>query len=191
MAITSNALKSFLQDHVEPLEDSIYGKRYRASARLTDGTNLPCVVFQSQRGQIDLALRRFKQLASRPEEYKQVVASFVSKGSHLADWTIESVETSPYAWPVSLLKTIKGETAMSWTSFVAEMKDGSLHSFGTSFLFEFFELPEGYTHADIKNIQGGMVFSPARGLTPYSPDALNGARVYRERPFFTCYLECL
>jgi hypothetical protein len=191
MVINPSVLKGFLQDKIEPLEDSVFGKRYRAAAHLTDGTHLPCVVFQSQRNQVELALRRFKQLASRPEEYKQVVASFVSKGSRLADWTIKSVEPSPYAWPVALLKSIHGETAMSWISFVAEMRDGTLYSFGTTFLIEFFDLPDGYTYDDIKSIQSGMVFSPGRGLTQYSLEALRDARVYRERPFFTCYLDYL
>jgi hypothetical protein len=184
-------LKNFLQSNIEPLEDPLYGKRYRAAARLTDGTYLPCVVFQGQGPQVELALRRFKQLASRPEEYKRIVASFVSKGSRLAEWAIESVETSTYAWPVALLKCIHGETTMSWTSFVTEMRDGSLHSLGTTFSFEFFDLPDGYTFNDIKNIQSGMVFSQARGLTPYSLDAVQEARVYREKPFFTCYLDYL
>lgn len=191
MAIRSLELKKFLYENIEPLEDAIYGKRYRAAARLTDGTYLPCVVFQSQKRQVELALRRFKQLVSSQREYKHVVASFVSKGSRLADWTIESVERSTYAWPVDLLRTIHGETAMSWTSFVTEMRDGSFHSFGTTFLIEFFDLPDGYSCDDIKNIQSGMVYSPARGLTPYSLDALKDARVYRERPFFTCYLDYL
>ena len=80
---------------------------------------------------------------------------------------------------------------MGWTSFVAEIADGSLHSFGTTFSAEFFSLPEGYTYSDIRIIRSGMVYSEEKGLTPYALEALEAARVYRERPFFTCYLDHL
>jgi hypothetical protein len=191
MAIGAGELKSFLRDNVEPLEHSIYGKQYRAAVHLTDGTYLPCVVFQDRKLRVELALRRFRQLFFKRSEYKRVVASFVSRESNLADWQIQSVEHSPFAWPVVLLKSIHGETAMSWTSFVAEMRDGAFHSFGTTFSFEFFDLPDGYSWGDIKDIQSGMVYSQAKGLTPYSLDALREARLYRDRPFFTCYLDDL
>ncbi len=184
-------LRAFLREHIEPLEDPIYGKRYRVAARLVDGTFLPCVVFQNRRNQVELALRRFQELARNPDRYKSVVGTLVSSGSHLAEWAVASVEESPYAWPPSLLKTIHGETAMSWTSFVAEMTDGTLHSFGTTFHFEFFDLPNGYSYHDVKSIRSGMVYSVARGLAPYSHDALNDAAIFRERPFFVCYLDDL
>jgi hypothetical protein len=92
---------------------------------------------------------------------------------------------------LSLLKTIHGETSMSWTSFVAEMHDGALHAYGTTFCTEFFDLPTGCKYDDIANIKSGMVYSPKRGLTHYSLDALNDASVFRELPFFTCFLDDL
>lgn len=39
------------------------------------------------------------------------------------------------------LKQIHGETVMSWTAFVVEMTDGRRFSYGSSFRFEFFDLP--------------------------------------------------
>jgi len=38
---------------------------------------------------------------------------------------------------------------MGWTAFVVEMDDGTMHSFGTAFRMEFFDLPEGYTYRNI------------------------------------------
>jgi hypothetical protein len=190
-AINQDALKSFLREKIESLSDATHGRRYRASVRLTDGTHLPCVIFQDRKYQVELALRRFKDLKWRKEEYKRVVGTFVSKGSHVSDWQIAEVSPSPFAWPLSLLKVIHGETAMSWTSFVAEMQDGSLHSYGTTFSTEFFDLPPGYKYEDIGNIKTGMVYSANRGLTNYSLDALNEAVVYRELIFFTCFVDGL
>jgi hypothetical protein len=184
-------LVNTLKTSVEPLSDQIYGNRYRAAARLTDDTYLPCVVFQSRKSQVDLALRRFNQLQDQPSQYRMVVESFVSKGSHVADYEIKSVETSPFAWPLTILKQIHGETVMSWTAFVVEMKDGTMYSFGTSFSFEFFDLPEGYSYTDIETVHSGMVYSRQQGLREFSLNSLNDERIYREKPFFTCYLDQL
>jgi hypothetical protein len=51
----------FLRDNVEPLDDSTYGLSYRASAYLTDGIYLPCVIFVNPKLTVNLALRRFKE----------------------------------------------------------------------------------------------------------------------------------
>ena len=60
--IKPDELAGFLKNNIEPLSDQIYGNRYRAAARLTDDTYLPCVVFQGRKSQVELALRRFDQL---------------------------------------------------------------------------------------------------------------------------------
>lgn len=182
-------LVDYLRREIEPQEHPIYGKQYRAAAKLIDGAYLPCVIFQGRNSRVNLALKRFKELRWRKREYEDVVSTFVSRGSNIANWAIASVEQSPFAWPAAILKTIHGETTMSWTSFVAEMVDGTLHSFGSTFSFEFFELPEGYSYRDIKKIHSGMVYSEKNGITPYSLTSLEEAVVYRERPFFTCYLD--
>jgi hypothetical protein len=189
--IKADDLTNFLKASVEPLSDQIYGSRYRAAARLADDTYLPCVVFQSRKSEVELALRRFKELQGQPSQYRMVVASFVSKGSHVADYEIKAVEPSPFAWPLAILKQIHGETVMSWTAFVVEMKDGTMYSFGTSFCFEFFDLPEGYSYKDIARIHSGMIYSPQQGLREFSLDSMQSVRVYREKPFFTCYLDQL
>jgi hypothetical protein len=79
---------------------------------------------------------------------------------------------------------------MGWTAFAVEMHDGSLHSFGTNFSREIFDLLQGYTSADIAQIHSGMVYSQAGGMVPYSFSYKAGPDMpmYREKPYFTCYL---
>jgi hypothetical protein len=198
MHMRDDELTRFVRDNIEPLEDSIYGNRYRAAARLSDGTYLPCVVFQSKQAQTKLALRRFKELRWKRSQYEAVVESFVASGSSVAGYHIKGVELSPFAWPAELLRTIHGETSMGWTAFVAEMKDGSMFSYGTQFCVEFFDLPAGYTYADVQQIHSGMVYSKTRGLEAFSADAYKEtvdkyahSPCLRERPFFTCYIDAL
>jgi len=189
--IDQDQLAKFLKSSIEPLNDSIYGNRYRAAVRLLDGTHLPCVVFQSKKLQVELALHRFNQLQPQPSQYNMVVESFVANGSRIADYVISEVEPSPYAWPIAVLKQIHGETVMSWTAFVVEMKDGTMHSYGTSFCFEFFDMPTGYSYTDIARIHSGMLYSQEYGLQAFSMDLQKEIQPYREKPFFTCYLKQL
>jgi hypothetical protein len=184
-------MASFVTDKVEPLTDKIYGNRYRVAAHLNDGTYLPCLVLQSRQAQVELALRRFKQHRWKRSQYKSVVETFVAGGSHVASYQLKDIEISPFAWPIELLKTIDGETTMGWTAFVTEMKDGTMYSYGTSFNFEFFDLPVGYSHSDITKIYSGMAYSKAAGLEPFSMKAVQEIQPYREKPFFTCYLQTL
>jgi len=156
---------------------------------MVDGTHLPCVVFQSRAAQVELALRRFEQERHKPAQYEGVVASFVSSGSRLWDHEIKAVETSPFAWPMSILSKIHGETTMGWTAFVVEMLDGTLHSYGKGFHWEFFELPNGYSHTDIARIHSGMVYSKKRGLHEFSMESFSEITPYREKPFFTCFAD--
>ena len=83
---------------------------------------------------------------------------------------------------------------MAWTGWVFRMKDGRAFSYGTSFLTEFFQLPEGYEFSDVDEVinhafveAAGVVTKLAQGgLLPngYRPDA-----VLRERPFFSCAVD--
>lgn len=148
--MTSSEIVGFLKTESEPLPHRFYGSRYRAAAYLTDGTYLPCVVFQSERKQVDLALRRFGELKNKPEQYRSVVATFVANKSSVAGYKVIRVEASPFAWPLSTLRKIHGETTMGWTAFVVEMNDGRRFSYGTSFEFEFFDLPQGYCSRILK-----------------------------------------
>ena len=79
---------------------------------------------------------------------------------------------------------------MAWTAFVTEMKDGTMHSYGTEYGFCFFDLPNGYSHSDIAKIHNGVVYSKDRGIEDYfHVTSLEEYKPLRERPFFTCYLK--
>jgi len=59
----------YLKSNIEPIHDDIYGARYRVAAYLKDDTYLPCVVFQSKRRQVDLALKRFEATKKQSDQY--------------------------------------------------------------------------------------------------------------------------
>lgn len=182
---------NFLKAKVEPLNDRVYGNRYRVSVYLTDGTYLPCVIFQSKKTQIDLAIKRFSDLNKLPEQYRNVVASFAAGGARLASYDIKNVEVSPFAWPLSVLKNIHGETTMAWTAFVVEMNDGKLFSYGTSFRMEFFDLPTSYNFTDIKEIHSGMVYLENEGMQTFTMERSARTHYLHDKPYFTCYLDGL
>ncbi|MCL2848195.1 MAG: hypothetical protein FWE13_05590 [Firmicutes bacterium] len=58
--ISEKEIIEFLQKNIEPLKNGDYGAGYRASMYLTDGTFLPCVMFQNSSRIINLAKKRFK-----------------------------------------------------------------------------------------------------------------------------------
>ncbi len=177
-------IASFLREKVEPLPACPpYGERYRVAGVMKDGTQLPCIVFEGVKPTIDLAIRRFDQTRKRwgnQTEYRSLVSSFLTKGNTVNDYDLENISLSPHAIPISMLRHIGGETSMGWTEFYAVMSDGVEFRFGTSFLTEFFEMPVGYTATDISQITPAV-----RGVQPTSE------RIYREKPFFTCYVEWL
>jgi hypothetical protein len=194
----------FLKDNIEPLDDSIYGLSYRASAYLTDGIYLPCVIFRNPKSTVNLALRRFKEeqkgngiFGKSAASYFKIVEHFVTSGNRINDYDIEKVEKSKYAFPISILKQIHGETTMGWTGFAAKMKDGKYVGFGTSFLREFFQIPNNYSTDDIVEIinhsyvlkNGEIRSHKVPFLKP--PDDFETAEIYRERPYFICYIDNL
>jgi hypothetical protein len=184
-------LLRFLKERVQPMEVSGFGTSFRAAVRLLDGVYLPCVLFAGRGRRIDLAVSRFKETSAQEDNYRRVVSSFVASHSSVAEWEIREVEPSPFAWPVALLEQIHGETVMGWTAFVVRMKDGSFFNYGTSFSFEFFDLPQGYAYEDISEIQSGVTFTQEGGAVPFRSSALKDLTVYRERPFFSCFLDGL
>ncbi len=174
----------FVKKHVEALPAyPPYGERYRVSATMTDGTTLPCVVIESASGTVDLALKRFEETRKSTDlymGYRAIVTSFVTKGNSVNDYDLKQLAHSPFAIPLPRMNEIKGETSMGWTEFYAVMKDGAEFRFGTTYLTEFFDMPSGYSAADIVRITPAV-----RGEKPRQE------HIYREKPFFTCYVEGL
>jgi hypothetical protein len=196
---------NFLKTNVEPLESNIYGSGYRASVYLTDGTFLPCVIFRNPKSIVNLAIKRFKDEKSGNSIFKigsgsgyfTIVKNFVTKGNRINEYDIDKVEISKYAFPLSIQKQIKGETTMGWTGFAAKMKDGKYFGFGQSFLCEFFQMPEGYGVEDIIEIinhsyvlKNGELRSHKEAHLTW-PDDYKDTVVYRERPYFECFIENL
>ena len=156
--------------HGESMPDICQRVSYRCAAYLLDGTYLPCVQLREESPQVDLAIRRFCETS----DDRSIVAAFVTGGSRVNAWDIERLEPSPYAIPLDKLRQVKGETSMSWTAFAAVMDDGSEFSFGTSYPLEFFDMPPGYTGKRVASI---------------IPHKSEQQPVYREKPFFVCFLE--
>jgi hypothetical protein len=189
MRKSEEEIAKFLIQNVESVKGSPFGTFYRASAYLRDGTYLPCVMFGNPGKLIELATRRLAELTKDEYQYKLVLGSFVIRGSTVPIYEVSRVELSPYAWSEEILRRIHGETTMGWTSFTAKMKDGKIFSFGTTFSFEFFDLPEGYSYNDIVEIHSGMV-ADENGVEKKFFHDWSG-KYYREKPFFYCYSEFL
>jgi hypothetical protein len=174
----------FVKRNVEPLPASpLYGERYRVAGTMTDGTALPCIVVESASRTVDLALKRFEQTKSSDDPYmgyRAIVGTFVTKGNVVDDHDLHDLSISPYAIPLSRIREIDGETSMSWTEFYAIMTDGKEFRFGTQFITEFFDMPPGYSAANI-----------ARLVPVVRGEQARQEHIYREKPFFTCYVDGL
>ncbi|MFN5647685.1 MAG: hypothetical protein ACK458_09245 [Sphingobacteriales bacterium] len=195
----------FLKGNIEPLDDNAYGAGYRASVYLTDGTFLPCVIFRNPNTIVDLAIRRFKEeqsiksIFSRSSGigYHKIVKTFVASGNCINEYDIDRVEKSKFAFPLRIQKQILGETTMGWTGFAAKMKDEKCFGFGTSFNWEFFQMPEGYSVDDIEEIINHSYVLKSGELRTHTvpffeqPDDYEDAVIYRERPFFQCFIDNL
>ncbi len=174
----------FIRKNIEPLPPNPpYGERYRASVTLKDGLLLPCVVFESASRYVDLALKRFDETRRDKSlnimmDYRALVRTFVTTGNTVNDFDIHDVGISPFAIPLARAREIGGETSMSWTEFYATMHDGAEFRFGTTFLIEFFDMPNGYTADNIQKIVPAV-----RGEKP------RHEKIYGDRPFFTCYID--
>lgn len=201
----SEDIIKFLKDNVEPLQDNSYGDGYRASAYLKDGTFLPCVIFRNPKTVVNLAIRRFKEeqtgkgIFNRLSGlgYYNIVKNFVTNGNCINDYDIDRVEKSKFAFPLTIQKQIQGETTMGWTGFAAKMKDGKYFGFGTNFRWEFFQMPNNYSVDDIVEIinhsyvlKTGEIRSHREGAIT-RPEEYKEAVVYRERPFFECFIDNL
>lgn len=196
----------FLKQNVEPIPDSNFGLGFRASVTLTDGTFLPCVIFRNSEKTLDLAIRRFKEEQSNKSifsnkskgfGYREIVKNFVTKGNCINIYDIANVTKSRFEMPLEVYKKVEGETAMSWTVFVAEFEDGRKLSFGTRWNWQFFDLPEGFNFSGIKNIISGCYLSkeneivPHKSLFDFQKDIEKLQTINREKPFFECYIDNL
>ena len=188
-------------DKVEPLDDSVYGPRYRCSLTLKDGTFLPCAIIHSKQRLLDLAKRRMKEetkgrgiFRARSDSYEQMLSTFVTGGNRVNDYDVKSAAVSKYAVPLSLLSQIHGETTMGWTGWVFRMNDGRLFSYGTTFLMEFFQLPDDYSFSDVNEVinhsfvdSNGALATLTRG--GMLPEAYLVDSIFRERIFFSCAVD--
>ena len=83
---------------------------------------------------------------------------------------------------------------MSWTAWVFRMRDGRAFSYGTSFLTEFFQLPDGYEFSDVEEVinhsfvdaEGNVTSLRRAGIAPAS---YRSSLIFRERPFFACAVD--
>ncbi len=199
----SNIIK-FLKDNIEPLDDNSYGLGYRASATLKDGTFLPCVIFRNPKATIDLAIRRFKEeqtgnsifSKSSGLGYREIVKTFVTNGNCVNHYDIAKVDKSRFAFPLSIQKLIKGETSMGWTAFVAKFKDCRHLSFGTTWNWEFFDLPDDYAANEIVEIINDSYVLKTGEIIGHRSSNIHTNRdefekIYSDRQFFECYVDHL
>ncbi len=112
--------------------------------------------------------------------YRSIVNSFVTGGNNLNHYDIKELTLSDYSIPLPRLAEINGETSMGWTEFYVTMEDGEEFCFGTTFITEFFSMPEGYTSKNILKITPAVRGEPRKF-----------EQVYRERPFFECHIDKL
>jgi hypothetical protein len=203
-ALLEKDIATFLHENIHPLDNNIFGPGYRASAYLKDGTFLPCVLFRRSKPIIDLAIKRFEEEKSGKSifskssglGYREIVKTFVTKGNCLNHYDIGKVQKSCCAFPIDIQKQIRGETSMSWTAFVAKFKDGRLLGFGTTFNWEFFDLPDGYDPDDIVEIinhsyllKTGEVVGHRSFNRVERRDDLE--KIHGDRQFFECFLDDL
>ncbi len=88
---------------------------------------------------------------------------------------------------------------MSWTGWVFEMNDGCKFNFGTTFLMEFFHLPEGYKFEDVAKIFNGSFLDDTGEVLSIRDNRERWLKwtasdnkqhpLHRERPYFVCYVE--
>ena len=187
-------------DTVAPFEDQLYGRRYRCALTLTDGTFLPCAVLQSRAKMVELAKRRIAEemsgdgIMACDDPYGEIVASFATRRTQVCDYQVASAAPSAFAIPLELLEQIEGETFMGWTSWVFEMSDGRLFSYASSFDMEFFPLPQGYGFSDVRTVHSHSCLDASgalRRLEPgaLAPDDFDPDAGFREKVFFTCFID--
>jgi hypothetical protein len=200
----TNIIK-FLHDNIEPLEDHIYRLGYRVSVTLKDGTFLPCVIFRHSTTYVNVAIERFGEKQSNqniaahsPESaYRETVKSFIVRGNCISKYDVAKIDKSRFAFPVNILKQIRGETSMSWNALVARFKDGRQLSFGTTWHLEFFDLPESYYADDIIDIVNHSYLLKTGEVVGHHSSFDRATRknemekIHGDRLFFECFIDNL
>ena len=185
---------------LESAKDSIYGTSYRGAAILKDGTEIPCLIFKSKEKIVNLAKRRIKEelngngCLGGDDPFGQIVTVFAAGGNRVNDYDISKVIPSKYAIPDSLRSKIRGETFMGWTGWGFEMNDGKLFQFGSSFSFDYFDMPEGYEFSDVKTVHNHSYLNGAGELCKlrqgaFPPEEYKRENVYREKVSFECAID--
>ena len=197
----SKVISDFLAGGGSPFKADHLGEGHRCSVELVDGTVLPCVMLRKPETILALAERRIAEegrgkgvFSKSANPSREMLAHFLTKGNRVNAYDIKSVTPSIYAMPLTLLEQITGETLMSWTGFVLTMSDGHSFSYGTTFLFQFFNLPSGYTFEEVKTVHNHAYVDETGAIRHIREDAekwrasLNCLPVFREKPFFDCFL---
>ena len=204
-SLSEKDIIKFLKDNIQPLEDNFYGLGYRASATLKDGTFLPCVIFRNPSTIVNLAIRRFKEEQSGKSifakssglGYREIVKTFVTNGNCVNHYDIAKVDKSRFAFPLHIQKQIRGETSMSWTAFVAKFKDGRHLSFGTTWVWEFFDLPDDYDVDDIIEIINNSYLLKTGEVVGHRSSFDRETRrnemekIHSDRQYFECFIDNL
>jgi len=194
----------FLKDNIEPYDDELYGLCYRASAYLTDGTYLPCVIFRNRESRVNYAnkvirnrqINKWFSSKSVKNSNDRIYEGLVVGDNQISFEDINKVEKCKYAFPCSLLKQI-GEIALFFVrGFVAKMKDGKYVGFRTDARTEFFDMPDEYSGDDIIEIindcyvyENGQIKIRKQKELDDNEVFYKDADLYREKPFFICYFD--
>ena len=184
---------SFLKKNIEPIENDVFGKRYRASVTLKGNLVIPCVEFLDKEKYVNQFIKRFDQKCEN-NTCKEIVCSFLTEKNVINPKEIIQIDQSRNAVPLSILNKIRGETIMSWTGFVLKMKDGKCFNYGTSFATDFFELPDEYEFSDIAEVVNHSYVDKDGEIHDWrktwksafeKSDSLN---IFRELNYFECYV---
>ncbi|KAB2929947.1 MAG: hypothetical protein F9K24_18110 [Leptonema illini] len=184
--------------------DHSHGDSYRCSATLKDGTFLPCVILRDIGRYLNEIIPRLNALDKRKsffskkhtnDNYENILKLYLTSGNRINNYDIKSLTKSKFAMPESLLNSIEGETTMGWTGFVLEMHDGSIFQYGTTYLVQFFDIPEKYSFEDVMKVHNHSYLNAANKIVRLQegfmdiPDDYDISNTYRERPFFDCYVD--
>jgi hypothetical protein len=139
------------------MPDTLSRRCFRCSARLLDGTYLPCLVLREAAAEVEMVLSgwRASRLAEPPssdEVYESNFKAIAVGGSRVSLEQIRELETSPYAISWDLLQTLPGEVDWHLLTFTGVMDDGARFLFHTSMTVAFFEMPEGYSAQRVRQV---------------------------------------